>query len=87
MRNPWWLNPIFLDLFKFKKFESSIVFNSTGTTVSAKNNEEDTANIMVIAISLTNSGLAPLPAAIGIKANPVVTVAASSGNERCLIEA
>ena len=62
-------------------------FNSTGTTVSARNSDELTANMMVIAISPTNSGLAPLPAAIGIKARPVVTVAANRGIERCLIDA
>ena len=81
------LKPEFFELFKLKKFFSSIIFNKTGTTVKANNKEEETAKIIVIAISPTNSGLAPFPAAIGINARPVVTVAASKGKDKCLIEA
>ena len=76
-----------MELFKFKKFFSSINFNNTGTTVIANKSDEETAKITVIAMSPTNSGLAPFPAAIGIKARPVVTVAASKGKDKCLIDA
>ena len=81
------LNPELVELFKFKKFFSSMIFNKTGTTVKANKSEDVTAKIIVTAMSPTNSGLAPFPAAIGIKARPVVTVAASKGNDKCLMEA